>query len=60
MKKLSTLAVAAVLVVSGNIAFQNNAQAFSFGNFDMDFDDDDYYGPYGGNRWGSRISRWRY
>ncbi len=50
MKKLSTLAVAAALVVSGNIAFVEKAEAFSFGNFDMD---NNSWGPNrGGNRWG--------
>ena len=51
MKKLSTVAIAAALVIGSNLSAIQNAQAFSFGNFNMGDSWGDGWGDGWGNRW---------
>ena len=58
MKKLTTLAVTAALVVSSQIAIVPDAQAFSFGSFNFSDSWGDSWGDGWGDNWGSGYRRY--
>lgn len=53
MKKLSTVAIAAALTIGSHLSMMQNAQAFSFGSFNMGDSWGDGWGDHWGDGWGN-------